>query len=82
MMFRKLIKWFKGPTPAEAYEDGRRVAREEIAKAEDKSREADHLWHMASGGFNETESHREFDRGVQDQLHEIGYQAPYQNGQF
>jgi len=81
-MFSRLIKWFKGPTPAEAYENGRRVAREEIAKAEDKSREADHLWNMAGGGFNVNKTDHEFDRGLTDQLHEMGYQAPYQNGQF
>lgn len=81
-MWKALVKFFKGPTPEEAYENGRRCARESIAKAEDKSAEADHLFNLASGGFNTTKAHREFDRGVEEQLHELGYQAPYQNGNF
>ena len=81
-MFKKLIKWFKGPTPEEAYANGRAVALSEINQASDKSRKADHLYNMASGGFNTTEAHRQFDRGIEDQLYEMGYQAPYQNGQF
>lgn len=81
-MLKALVRFFKGSTPLEAYENGRRCARLSIAQAQDKSAEADHLYNLSSGGFNTTQAHREFDRGVNKQLHELGYQAPYQNGQF
>lgn len=81
-MWNRILKWLKGPTPEEAYEAGRNCAAEAIKTAKDKSSEADHLYNLAAGGFNTTKAHREFDRGIEDQLHEMGYEAPYQNGNF
>lgn len=81
-MLKRLLKFFRGPTPEEAYQNGRRMARDFIAESADKSAGADHLYYMSDGALNGSFAEREFDRGVEDQLHEMGYQAPYQNGQF
>lgn len=72
-MFKRIIKFFKGNTPEEAYEAGKRTAIETLDKAFDKHQAADHLLAMASGDFNTTPGHRAFDRGVRDQLDKMGY---------
>lgn len=76
-MFKKLIKFFKGPTPEEAYQNGRRCVIERLEKVADKEAESLHLFLMAAGGFNTTAAHREFDRGVVDQLITLGYKDPF-----
>lgn len=83
-MWKRLIKWFKGPDPAEAYERGRQFVKSTLAncKPEDLLSEADHLYNLSSGGFNTTASHNAFDRGINDQLWAMGFDAPYTNGHF
>lgn len=76
-MFAKLRKFFCGPTPEEAYANGARLVDAELAKAADQAAEAEHLYAMASGGFNTTEAHRQFDRGVNDRLDALGFDCPY-----
>lgn len=76
-IMQQLAKWFKGPTPEEAYAKGRDLARTSMQSAEDKQAVADYLYGMASGGFNVTAAHREFDRGIQDELDAMGFIAPY-----
>ena len=65
-MWLEMKKWFRGLTPEEAYINGRNLVKEELAK----------LFHLANGQFNTTETHKEFDRGVNDELKEIGYRGP------
>lgn len=74
-MFKKLLRFFTGPTPGEAYQNGRNCADETLRAAfpEDRAHEAGRLFDRASGGFNETDAHHAFDRGVTDRLIELGY---------
>jgi hypothetical protein len=81
-VIKQLLKWFKGPTNVEAYENGRRCARVSLSKSLDKSAMADHLYDLSDGQFNNTRICKEFDQGLRDQLAELGYQPPYTNGQF
>lgn len=83
-MWKQLINWFKGPDPTEAYERGRQCVRTTLAncKLKDQLSEADHLHDLSSGGFNTTASHAAFDRGVNDELMSLGFDAPYTNGHF
>ena len=78
-MFQKLIKFFKGPTPEEAYRNGRRCVMDALNSVapEGKREEANHLYAMASGGFNSTAAHRAFDQGVRDKLAALGYESDY-----
>lgn len=78
-MWKKFKKWLTGPTPEEAYQNGRSTARLEIIKADDDKATAEHLFNLASGGFNTTTAHREYDRGVNDQLIELGFKHPEEN---
>jgi hypothetical protein len=85
-MWALLKKLFEKPNQAlleqEAYADGRACAQLTIHDAVDKSKAADELYYQTDGAMNTTKIEREFDRGVTEQLHAMGYQAPYQNGQF
>lgn len=72
-MLRALIKFFTGPTAAEAYARGRKFARTQVEVAMFPHTEAERMYDQASGGFNTTEAHREFDRGVRDELDAQGY---------
>lgn len=84
-MLKRLLKWIKGPTPEDLekhYKNGRFTARVMIIKADDKSKCADELYAMCDGAFNVNTTDYEFDRGVTDQLAELGYNCPYTNGHF
>lgn len=80
-MWKKFKSWFFGATPEEAYENGRKTVdtylRDGMAQGRNPALVAEHLWAMGFGGFNTTKAHREFDRGVQDKLEELGYPCPY-----
>lgn len=76
-MFKRLIRWFTGPSPEEAYQDGRNCAEKYMRNAADKNAMADELFDKASGGFNTKPQHFAFDRGVIDYLNDMGYDTPY-----
>lgn len=80
-MFKAIKRFFCGPTPEEAYQNGRNcvdtMLAEGAAQGRDKALVAEHIYAMGSGGFNETSAHRAFDRGVNERLDELGYQCPY-----
>lgn len=76
MSFFKSVRiFFCGPTPEEAFQNGRNCVDEtlKVAFPEDKAHEAGRLFDLASGGFNTTDAHHAFDRGVNDRLVELGY---------
>lgn len=73
-LWGKVVKFFRRPTPEEAYQSGRELAHQSVACSANPAAEACHLFHLASGGFNTTDSHRAFDRGITDALTEMGYQ--------
>lgn len=82
-VLRRFFRNFFGlKTPKEFYESGREYARIQLSKTLDQSSMADHLYDIADGAFNINTENEEYDRGIRDQLHEMGYQAPYQNGNF
>lgn len=85
-MWQLIKKLFEKPNQAllekEAYADGKASAEFIIINAEDKSKAADDLYHDADGAHNTNSIEKAFDRGINDQLYAMGYQAPYQNGQF
>lgn len=83
-LWKRFLNWFKSDNPEEAYERGRQCVRKTLdnCKPEDLLSEADRLFDLCSGGFNTTASHHAFDRGVNDQLTAMGFDAPYTNGHF
>lgn len=76
-MWKKIKKWFKGPTPEEAYQDGRATAaqilKEQQALGRTDELTAQFIYEMGFGSFNETAHERAFDRGIQDYLRDLGY---------
>ena len=61
------------PTKQEAYESGRKTAKRAIEKSSTPNEVADHLYLLSDGEFSTQEFERAFDRGIQDQLKEMGY---------
>ena len=76
-MFKAIVRFFRGPSVDEAYQNGRKCVDEALANAQDQQDEAQHLYHLASGGFNSKPYHYAFDSGVKDRLDELGYPSPY-----
>lgn len=80
-MFAKIKRFFYGPTPEEAYENGKQCAnkmlKDGMAAGKRPDLVAEHIYAMGFGGFNETAAHKAFDRGVQHQLASLGYECPY-----
>ena len=80
-MFDSIREWFTGPTPEEAYANGRACCDAHMTKGTLEGVPthvtADHLYAMAYDGFNMTAAHRAFDKGVQDRLAELGFECPY-----
>lgn len=85
-MWNRLKKLFQKADPLllqqEAYANGRATAVVEITMAEDKSKRADDLYYLADGAFNVSPVERAYDKGVCDQLEQMGYNHPYSNGHF
>ncbi|MNC69225.1 hypothetical protein D3C76_324330 [compost metagenome] len=80
-MWSKIKKLFTSPTPEEHYQNGRNTADRllfEGVAIEGRPAEnvAAHIYAMGFGVFNETTADKAFDRGIQDRLNELGYEAP------
>jgi hypothetical protein len=72
----KVIKWWKGPTDEEMYERGRKEVDATLSSAM-RDTDVEHLFALSHGGFNETPGQNAYDKGVQDRLHELGFESPY-----
>lgn len=80
-MLKRLIKFFKGPTPEEAFENGKKCVDSMLAEGAEQGRPAhlvaEHIYHMGFGMFNESESEKAFDRGMRARLNELDFSDPY-----
>lgn len=72
----KVIKWFRGPTDEEMYEAGRESVNRALSPPVGEF-VAEHLFALSHGGLNETPGQNSYDKGVQDRLHELGFESPY-----
>lgn len=68
-------RWF--PDKSDAYIRGKNYVDYELNTYGKFPNVIDRLWAQSSGGFNTTEDHRLFDRGVHDRLKELNYESPY-----
>lgn len=69
--WQKILRFFQGPTPEEHYLNGVNMvwsALMAVAPGEQRIAKAQELYHLASGGFNSSEAHRSYDRGVHDAI--------------
>lgn len=64
-------RWF--PDKVDAYVKGRNYVDSELQTYGVINVVINRMWDQSAGGFNETEDHRLFDRGVRDRLTELNY---------
>ncbi len=77
MNFMKSLLSIFTPKPyVPPYQKGRDTVDCYIKNGELSKKDADHLYGLSDGGFNETADHREYDRGVRDRLYELGFDDP------
>lgn len=75
-MWKRIKKWFFGPTLEEAYFNGRSAAQRVIEGAIDKQDGAAYLYALSDGVFDSTPASRAFDEGIQDELEAMGFKNP------
>lgn len=76
----KVVKWWKGTSDEEMYERGRKAVDTTLSSMVDPSMKelvVEHLFALSDGQFNENSWHVSYDKGVNDRLHELGFESPY-----
>lgn len=76
-IFNKIKKFITRPTAEESYEAGKLYCEQLLSVSNHMADDVSYLYGMAFGGFNLTESHRQFDRGFLDALNSHGFESPY-----
>ncbi len=79
-LFDKVIKWFRGPTDEEMYERGKESVDTALSSLVDQGMVGlvvEHLFALSDGQFNEDSWHVAYDKGINDRLHELGFESPY-----
>lgn len=73
---KSLFSIFKPKPYVSRYQSGRDTVDSYIKNGELSEKDANHLYALSDGGFNETTSEHEFDKGVRDRLYELGFDDP------
>lgn len=72
-LWSSIKRWFGIRSPEEMYQQGKITVDHYLHDAPNKDNVAEHLYALASGGFNRNENDTRFDQGVKDRLDELGY---------